>query len=244
MDNNTSIWATFEDSFDIGCRVIKWDESNGKSLIPYKKYIKRDISFNELSKLMKQFTVHWSVTYRANHVYNGVKSRGLSCNFAIDDDCNENGYATIYQYLPIMYGGYSQGGSFNALGPGVEMAYMPQAWEKNMYSLWARKKYNVPSHSTTIASVHGTKLKTYLPTQAQLNSLYKLIWGFTELFPEVPAEFPKTPQGFYCTTTLSNPKEYIGLVSHYHLTRRKIDTAGLDYSVVEQQIREMKIAGY
>jgi len=242
MDNN-SIWAAGK-SVNIGCRVVKWDEPGGFDFHPYGKYIKRNSSYEALQREIKQFTIHWSVTYRASHMYTGLKARNLSCNFMIDDDSNPGGCATVYQCLDMKHGGYSQGPGLNALGPGVELAYMPQAWEKNMYSAWAQKKYDVPPHDTVTAPVHGTKLKVYLPTESQMNALYSLIWGFSVLFPDVPLEFPKNAQGAHITTKLDNPEAYTGLCSHYHLRRSKIDTAGLDYEEMERELSIRKRIGF
>jgi hypothetical protein len=243
MMSNNKIWATFTDSFDIGCRVVKWDEPDGLNFIPQGKYNKRDLSKYELSPLMKQFTVHWSVTYRAKHMYSGLNARGLSCNFMIDDD-DVNGYATIYQNLPIMYGGWSQGGVHNNMGPGVEISYMPQAWEKDMYTPWAQNRWKVQPHETVRAPVHGTTLKVFLPTKAQMASLLQLMWGFVELFPHVPAKFPRTVQGFHSTTKLADPTQHTGFVSHYHLKREKIDTAGLDMEKIEEEVELRKQLGF
>lgn len=243
MSQNTRIFAA-EKSFDIGCRVVKWDEEDGLDFHPKGRYNKRDISFEQLSPQMKQFCVHWSVTYRAKHMFGGLNARGLSCNFMIDDDVNDQGYATIYQCLDIKHGGWSQGGVFNNMGPGVEISYMPQAWEKNMYTPWARKKWDVPEHDTVRAPVHGTTLKVFLPTQAQMASLLQLLWGFVELFPHVPAKFPRTVQGFHSTTKLADPTQHTGFVSHYHLKRSKIDTAGLDYDMIEEEVELRKQLGF
>ena len=240
---NTSIFAG-EKTFNIGCRVVKWDEPNGLDFTSLKKYSPRNCTYTELQQKIKQFTVHWSVTYRANHMFNGLKARGLSVNFMIDDDCNDNGFATIYQCLDCKHAGWSQGGKFNSLGPGVEISYMPQAWEKNMYSAYSQKKWRVPPHETMVAPVHGTKLKVHLPTNAQIESLYQLLWGFSELFPNVPAKFPRTTQGFPITTKLEKPEEYVGFVSHYHLKRSKIDTAGLDYEKIEEEVASRKKWGF
>lgn len=239
---NTRIWATFDKSFDIGCPVIKWDE--GFSFIPRRKFNKRDISFNQLSHQITQFCVHYSVTYRASHMFNGLNARGLSCNFMIDDDINDQGYATIYQCLPIMYAGWSQGGGFNNLGPGVEISYMPQAWERDMYTTALQKKWNVQPHDSIISAIHGTKLKVHLPTKAQIASLIQLMWGFSELFPNVPAKFPKNPQGFPITTKLDHPEKYTGFVNHFHLKREKLDAFGLDMEMLENEINKRKEVGY
>lgn len=241
---NSSIWATFDKSFDIGCRVIKWDESIGFNFIPGGKYNKRDISFEELSSKMKQFCVHYSVTYRASHMFSGLKARGLSVNFMIDDNVNEQGYADIYQCLPIMYGAWSQGGIYNNMGPGVEISYMPQAWEKNMYTEADINKWKVQSHDTTMATVHGVKLKVHQPTKAQINSLLQLMWGFTELFPNIPAKFPRDSNGNFCTTKMEKPELYSGFVNHYNLTRDKMDTFGLDMEMVEKEVSIRKQTGF
>lgn len=247
MSLNTKIWATFDKSFDIGCRVIKWDESDGFNFIPNKKYTKRDVSYEILKNKLTQFTVHWSVTYRSKYMFNGLKARGLSVNFMIDDD-NVNGYATIHQCLPIMYAGWSQGSSggrsFNSLGPGVEISYMPQKWETDMYDAHDQKKWGVPPHDSVRAPIHGTHMTVHLPTKAQMESLYQLIWGYCELFPEIKAEFPKDDNGNYITTVLSKPHDYVGLVNHYNLRRSKIDAAGLDLAKIEKEVAARKLLGY
>jgi hypothetical protein len=74
--------------------------------------------------------------------------------------------------------------------------------------------------------------------------LYQLIWGFSELFPKVPAKFPTDKDGNYITTVLKEPLEYSGLLSHYHLTKEKIDTAGLDYALVEKEVALRKKFGF
>ncbi len=243
--NNTKIWATFEDSFDIKCRVIKWDEKDGINFIPRKKYVKRDVTLQQLKGLINQFTIHWSVTYRAKHMETGLIARGLSCNFMIDDNCNKDGYADIYQCLPIMYGGYSQGSAFNSLGPGVEISYMPQYWERqDLYSSYNCKKYDVEPHKTATVPIHGTKLKVHLPSDAQIKALKALLWGFSELFPTIPPQFPKTSDNKYITTVLKDPIHCLGFLNHYHLKRGKIDTAGLDMKDIEESVQKMRKWGY
>ena len=238
---NTRIYAA-EKSFDIGCRVVKWDEPNGFDFHPKGNYVKRNIPFKELSNKLKQFTIHWSETYRASHMFSGLNARGLSCNFMIDDD-NTNGFATIYQCLNLLHGGWSQGGVYNSLGPGVELSYMASAWEKDRYTLANRVKWKVPSHATTTATVHGTRLKVHLPTEAQLNSLAQLMWGFVELFP-IPAKFPRTSQGFPVLTTLKDAAQFSGFVNHYHLKREKIDAAGIDMERLEKEVEIRHTLGF
>lgn len=246
---NTRIWATDKDSFDLGCRVIKWDEPEGFDFTKSWKFVNHNTNdLNALRKKISQFTVHWSVTYRASHMYNGLKARGLSVNFMIDDDCNDEGYATIYQCLPISKLGYSQGRhtdgrSFNDLGPGVEISYMPQRWDADMYDPGDRKKWDVPEHDSKKAPIHGTQMTVHLPTEAQMKSLKSLIWGFSELFPDVPMKFPRDGDD-YLYTVLKDPVGHKGIVNHYNLKRGKIDCAGLDLKSIEDDVEEMKGVGY
>jgi hypothetical protein len=243
MANNINSKIVFaEKSFDIGCPVILWNEPGGLNFYSTRKFSPRNVEFNSLN--LTQFAIHWSATYKALHTFNGLKSRGLSCTFIIDDN-DINGYATIYQALDGKEIGWSQGQGFNQLGPGVEISYIPTAWsDPNAYSDAIKQKWNVPNHTTTTAWVHGTKLKVFLPTEAQLNSLYSLIWGFSELFPKIPMKFPTDNNGNYITTALTNPEKYIGLVNHFHLTKGKIDTAGLDMRKVEEEVVNRKLIGY
>jgi hypothetical protein len=242
--SNTRIYAA-DKSFDIGCRVIKWDEEDGIDFHPYSKYVKRDISHEELQRVLRQFTIHWSVTYRAIHMRGGLIARGLSCNFMIDDDPNPSGYATIYQCLDLKHGGWSQGAGCNGLGPGVEISYMPQAWsDQHAYSERRRNRYGVGEHEQAMAPIHGRKMRVFLPTPAQMNSLYQLIWGYSELFPDIPMTFPRGDAGEPLTKVLKAPKEYSGLLQHYHIKRSKIDAAGLDMKRIEEEVAQRKKVGY
>jgi hypothetical protein len=241
---NTSIVAA-EKRVDIGCRVVLWDEPAGYSFLRNKKFINRTgWNFNKLEKEIKQFTVHWTATYTAKHTFNGLNARGLSCNFIIDDD-NINGYATLHQTLDILHGGWSQGNGLNGIGPGVEICYMPNAWDNpNAYSEENIKKYNVQPHETIDTIVHKAKLKVFLPTEAQMNTLRALMFGFSSLFPNVPRTFPRDSQGNVLSTVLTNPVQYSGFAMHYHLSRQKIDAAGIDMVKLEKDIGDRLLVGY
>jgi hypothetical protein len=232
-------------SFDIGCNVIKWDDPNGFDFTAKHNYIRRDnISFDELSNDIKQFTIHWAASYRAKDVYTGLNARQLSVNFIIDDDEDENGYATVYQCLDLKHGAWSQGSGCNGIGAGVEIAYMPDAWDHpNRYSEANRGAHGVPDHEVTMGEVHGVKLKVFLPTEAQIKSLVQLIWGYTNLFP-IPLTFPKKEDGSYILTTLPNPTEFSGLLNHYNINRQKVDTVGLDLADIESRLSAQTELGY
>lgn len=240
----TSIFAC-DKSVDINVPVIKWDESGGFSFYGSNSFSRRNISFDDLSNRIHQFTSHWSVTYRAKNTFTGLKDRNLSVNFIIDDDCDNNGYATIYQCLDIKDIGWSQGGVYNGFGSGVEISYQPEAWDKpNLYSSDNQNKYHVPNHDIGMGKVHGTQLKVFLPTKAQTNSLKALIFGYCSLFPKVLSSFPKNNDASYNYNVIPNITEYYGLLNHYNFTKEKIDTAGLDLADIEHNVIKMLKVGF
>jgi hypothetical protein len=242
---NTKIYA-MDKSFDIGCKVIKWDEPGGLSFEKHpKNFMKHKVkNFEELQKNIKQLTLHWSATYKAKNMHDGLIARGLSANFYIDDDCNPDNRATIYQALPIEHAGYSQGPGLNILGSGIEIAYQPLAGQEDWYDEHDRKKWRVPEHKSTEAVVHGVKMKVHLPTEAQMNSLKALIWGYCRLFPDLPMKFPRNEKGEFLTTVLKKPKDYNGLCCHYNLSRNKIDPIGIDLADLEKDLEERSRFGY
>ena len=239
MAENTKIVASGE-SFDIGKRVILWNEKGGLSFYDSKKYTARNSPLNELRKQVKTFVLHHSVTYTAKQTYNGLISRGLSVNFIIDDDEN----ATIYQCLDIKDAGWSHG-PLNQRGPGVEISYQPlvDKMEKT-YSLDNQAKYGVQPHDIENDTIHGAKFKVYPPTKAQIDSCVALLWGFSELFPDIPPLFPRDVSGEIPKTTIPKPTEYEGFLAHFHITRNKVDPLGFPFSHVESEVKLRHTLGY
>jgi hypothetical protein len=237
MSKNTNIIACGEKQ-DIGCPVILWDDDNGLSFYKRNNLYIRDLSLKELRKVVKCFVVHHSVTYTAKSMYNGLNARNLSCNFLIDDDVDENGFATIYQCADIKDACWSHG-PMNKDGPGVEISYMPQAWEdRNLYSEYWQKKLGVQPHKIVPDTVHGHKFKVFAPTDAQVKSSIRLLWGFGKLFPGVKMQFPKDKNGKIIKTTAEDDNK-LGLLAHFHVTRRKIDPMGYPFEYVENEIAKL-----
>jgi hypothetical protein len=236
-DKNASIVASGVKK-DIGCRVVLWDEDGGFSFYKSGKLYRRDLSLSDLRKQISCFVVHHSVTYRASHMYNGLNARGLSVNFIIDDDINDDGCATIYQCADIKDACWSHG-PLNRAGPGVEISYMPQAWQDpNLYSERIQQKYDVLPHKLVEDMIRGHKFsKVFAPTDAQVKACARLLWGFSELFPDVKAEFPKRSNGEYIKAKIDNPN---GFLNHYNITNRKVDAMGLDLEWLESEIERLR----
>lgn len=234
MSENTIVACGRE--VDVGCRVIKWNESHGFSFYTTKKYTGRSVDFHTLCQEIKTCILHHSVTYTAKHTYVGLISRGLSVNFIIDDDINKNGFATIYQCLDIKDAGWSHA-PLNLRGPGVEICYQPVASTMaQAYSEANQKKHGVQPHTIVTDRIHGQTIKAFAPTEAQVKSTVALLRGFGKLFPNVPRVFPRDNEGKIVKTSIINPEKYEGFLAHYHLTRNKIDPLGFPFNQVEAEI--------
>jgi hypothetical protein len=253
---NTSIIANGE-SFDIGRRVVLWDEPDGlngydesdktlisidrktgketRTVIRGKRYAPR--TAERMKREVINFTVHHSVTYTAAQCFNVLHfNRKLSVNFIIDDDAA----ATIYQTLDIKDVAFSQG-PCNETGPGVEICWMPQAWENpSLYADKVRKKYRVQDHAFGRDTVHGRTLKIFKPTDAQVAACTALLWGFSELFPHVRHEFPKDKDDKVVKTSIKKPVTYNGFMGHFHITKAKIDPLGFPFALVEKGVAERR----
>ncbi len=225
--------------FDTGTRVILWNEERGMSFYPYGKFGKRDISIQELRKKINSFVIHHSVTYFAESTFRVLKARGLSVNFIIDDDVNDNGCATIYQCLDVKDYGFSQG-SHNRRGAGVEISYMPDAWDHpNRYNEYNIKKWGVQNHALIPDKIHGMNFKkVFAPTAAQVKACIKLIHGYSKAFPDLKLSFPRDDEGEFISTTPSKEK-MVGLLHHFNITKRKIDAMGFPTDAVEFEVKKL-----
>lgn len=240
MSENTSIVASGQ-KFDIGRRVVLWDEEFGLTFYSYlKKYTPRSVSLDELRKEVKTFVLHHSVTYTAKQTYGGLLSRGLSVNFIIDDDEN----ATIYQCLDIKDAAWSHA-PLNRRGPGVEISYQPLATPNpSLYSEAVQQKYGVQPREIEEDKIHGAKLRVFPPSKAQIESCTALLWGFSELFPDIPPVFPRDASGEVTKTNIVNPTTFEGFLAHFHVTRNKIDPVGFPFTDVEAEVKLRRKWGY
>ena len=154
-----------------------------------------------------------------------LQNRGLSVHFLIDND------GTIYQILDINHIAYHAGSrKWNANSIGVEIAnaYYPkhQKWYlKNGFGerpIWKEKK------------VHGKYLEPFMGFyDVQLNALKALMKAINEA-TGIPLETPNS----HTTSAPAVRGQYKGFISHYHLTKNKIDCAGLDLKQLIIDINE------
>lgn len=238
INTNTKILIAGNE-VETGRTVVRFDLS-GLSLYPMKKFTARNLNLAQLSKEIKNLTLHHSVTYNVKQTYATLISRQLSVNFAIDDDFG----GTIYQFLDVKDAGWSQG-NCNKTGAGIEICYRPEAWKNiELYSIENQKKYHVNSHKMVNENIRNSQLKVFGPSQPQLESLVSLIVAYCNTFSNVKAEFPRNKDGKILKNTFLNAVNWRGLLTHFQIDNNKIDPCGIDLDWLEKEVKTRLALGY
>jgi hypothetical protein len=158
---------------------------------------------------------HWDVCLNADSCYKVLTRRGLSIHFTIDND------GTIRQHLDLNHIAYHAGSSkWNAKSVGVEIsnAYYPK------YQSWYRQHVGIQRPIVSGAKVHGQTLGDFTGFYPEQLKALKALWTAVGKACDIPLQSPTA------TTTYrgASSGKYRGFVNHYHLTKKKIDCAGLD----------------
>ncbi len=174
-----------------------------------------------------QFVNHWDVCLSSKSCQRVLDRRGISVHFLIDND------GTIYQTMDLQHIGWHAGSSrINAKSIGVEISC---AYDLKWQS-WYKKNGFGERPVVTDAYVHGKKLRDHLGFyDVQIEALQAL-WKAIHNACDIPFETPTGAAKNAYTSTVSSGK-FKGFVSHYHITKRKIDCGGLD---IEQLLEEIK----
>lgn len=219
------------EKFEVPANVICWNDPDGFCF--EKNFNKHDYSLQEAKQNIKSFTLHHSVTFSAKETFDVLNSRSLSVNFIIDDD-EYDGQASIYQCMDLVNSGWSQG-EYNDVSRGCEISYRPDAWKyPELY------KNKTSEHSVINDTVHGITRKVFTPSSAQMKAIILLLSSICSIL-DIEPQFPKTEAGEYIKTLIKNPKGWNGLLSHFNLSKDKIDPSGLDLSLVEKEIQNLFI---
>ena len=203
-------------------RVVHWYDVNG---LRANHYAVRQ----QAQRPYKMFVNHWDVTLSAKHCQRILDQRGISVHFLIDND------GTIYQTMDTRDVAWHAGSKrLNECTIGVEIsnAYDPK------YQQWYTRHGFGERPIIEDAYVHGRKLEPFMgfyPVQLQA---LRALWSAIHRATGIPLQSPEF-QGQQSTTVDPNAANgtYSGFVSHYHLTERKIDCAGLDI------VHQLKLLG-
>jgi hypothetical protein len=156
--------------------------------------------------------------------------RGISVHFCIDND------GTIYQLLDTQHGAWHAGISkVNHRSVGVEIsnAYYPK------YQDWYVKNGFGERPIQDGAWVHGSKLKPFTDFYPVQIRALKALWKAIHKGIGIPLDSPEDDHGTSTTVdSKASRGTFKGFVSHYHLTSRKIDCAGLDICKLLDEVKE------
>jgi hypothetical protein len=241
---NTSI-VVCDRKFDIGTRVVLWNEPGGFCAYDTTAYATQDRktgetvvvrgkryksrltigtpNFEKLKKIVWQFALHHSGLYRSRDTFETLQQRGLSVHFICDDD------GTLYQALDVRERAYHIGTN-NAMSVGIEIDSRAAAGQyPDAYDPTHQKKYGVGPRRVKQDTIHGIRMMGFEYSDGQYAALTRLAQALAEIFPLINPDFPRDASGNIIKTTLQDPQSYRGFLCHYHVTKTKIDPIAFDY---------------
>ena len=194
-------------------RVVTWQDD------PYWSYPKHCYRKVTQRRKIDLFINHWDVALTSRSCHKILKRRNLSAHLYI----SEEGH--IIQTCDLNWICY-HAGNVNARSIGVEVnnAYYPDKYQK----YYVKNGFGARPIITN-AIVHGKKLPPFMGFyEVQLKAL-RAVWSCVSKYCDIPLKGPDT-------TTVYQPAidgNWRGICSHFHVSRHKIDVAGLD---INQQI--------
>ena len=204
-------------------KVVLWSEDKGyKARKGYTSYYEpRDI---------KMFVNHWDVCLNSETCHRVLDKRGLAVHFLIDND------GTIFQLLDTNHAAYHAGSkkhNHSSIGVEISNAYYPK------YQDWYKKNGFGERPIMSGETVHGASMKDFTGFyDVQLEAL-KALWQSVHEGVGIPLKCPNDKEGktLKGVSTSVASGRFKGFVSHYHITRKKIDCAGLD---IQSMLNSMK----
>ena len=186
---------------------------------------------------IRYFVNHWDVCLNSKSCHDVLDKRGISVHFLIDND------GTIYQTLDLQHGAWHAGSErANRASVGVEIsnAYYPK------YQNWYKKNGFGERPIMENVRVHGELLEPFTgfyPAQIRaLKALWAAIHGATNIPFEAPLnQFDKTSKNYVQDVKYGS---FSGFVSHYHVSKNKIDCAGLDLKTLLEETAQQEQTGY
>ena len=207
-------------------KVVLWSEQGGLLATPGNYY---DYSGRPKRKV-RYFVNHWDVCLSSTSCQKVLDKRGISVHFLIDND------GTIYQTLDMQHAAWHAGSArTNRPSVGVEIsnAYYPK------YQAWYVKNGCGERPVVEDAWVHGNKLDPFLGFYPKQIEALKALWKAISVAADIPYETPlnqfgKTSTKYEQAVAYGN---YTGFVSHYHISKNKIDCAGLDLKTLLDEVK-------
>ena len=189
-------------------------------------------TFRQWRKTRKpnMIVTHWDVCTSASKCYRVLKARGISTHFCIDND------GTIHQFVDTNNVAYHAGNPANKKSIGIDFsnAYYTK------YNKWYKRKGFGPRPVLANSRVHGVKLGYHLGYYPQQIESYKKLRNILCDHYDIKKDVPRDENGDLITKVVREAKvaKFNGIVCHYHLTRNKIDCAGLELGKIVDEIND------
>jgi len=201
------------------CIAINWD---------VKIDIMPDNCFKNWSvtRAPNMIVTHWDATTSAEKCKRVLQARKISTHFCIDND------GVIHQYVDTNNVAWHAGG-VNKYSIGVDFS---NAYYTKYNDYYVKKGFNKrPICKDSV--VHGVKLKAHLGYYpVQIEAYKTLIKTLCDHYG-IPMQTPMINEKVVDTGVVKEAVKgkYSGVVCHYHVSRNKIDCAGLDLkSIIDQ----------
>ena len=173
---------------------------------------------------------HWDATLSAALCKKILEKRKISTHFVIDND------GTIVQLLDCNHAGWHAGKRrVNNASIGVDFS---NAFYTKYNKIYNRRGFGLrPILDDSV--VHGVKLRSHLGYYPRQINAYKVLIDFLHNEYGIPMECPVDSKGNLITRVYKPAvkAKFKGVVCHYHLSRGKIDTAGLELNEIVEQVR-------
>jgi len=203
-------------------KVTRWFDSDGLKLA------KRPDA--DPDREIKTFITHWDVCLSSKSCVNVLNKRNLSIHFCIDND------GTIHQLADISSRCLHAGSRLwngNSIGVEVSNAFYPRYQDHYVKKGFGERPICKDS------MVHGRKVEEHLDFYNVQKEALKALYSAINIGVGIPLETPLNSEG---KTTLSVHEESVngsfkGFISHYHLTKRKMDCCNLDIEGLLKDIR-------
>jgi len=175
----------------------------------------------------KMIVTHWDACTSASRCKRVLEARNISTHFCIDND------GIIYQYLDTNDVGW-HAGKVNNYSIGVDFS---NAYYTKYNSLYKKRGFKArPVLNDSI--VHGVKLKPHLGYYPIQIEAYKYLVRTLARHYKIPLMVPMAADGELLKKVDAGAAKgrFKGIVCHYHLTRGKIDCAGLELKKIIDEL--------
>ena len=174
----------------------------------------------------KMIVTHWDATTSAEKCKRVLQARKISTHFCIDND------GIIYQYVDTNNIAWHAGG-VNKYSIGIDFS---NAYYLKYNDYYVKKGFNKRPICKD-SRVHGIKLRPHLGYYpVQIEAYKKLVSVLCREY-DIPIQTPMINKRTEDANVVPEARKgkYEGIVCHYHVSRNKIDCAGLNLkSIIEQ----------